>query len=323
MRVFVFEYLTAHGIGRDPTDPLHAMYREGRAMRDAVVADFGQVAGVEVLTPPGDGLPYSDDRFRADLSRSDRQLVIAPESNGVLLGLANRCDAGGHSLGCTPAAIQLTADKLALADHWRGHGIPTPATTDREPTACEAFPVVWKPRDGCGSTATYLLHTGLDVSRARAAVAAGEYAGPMILQEFVPGRAASVAFLCGPAGNVPLLPTLQHLSDDGRFHYRGGELPIASDLADRAVRLASRAAGCVQGLKGYVGADLVLGPAADGARDYVIEINPRLTTSYVGLRALADFNLARATLEVADGQPVGKLRWKCGRVHFTPEGVVA
>ena len=30
-----------------------------------------------------------------------------------------------------------------------------------------------------------------------------------------------------------------------------------------------------------------------------------------------------ATLDVADGQPVGKLRWKCGPVHFTPEGVVA
>ena len=32
--------------------------------------------------------------------------------------------------------------------------------------------------------------------------------------------------------------------------------------------------------------------------DRVIEINPRLTTSYVGLRALARFNLAEALLAV-------------------------
>ena len=43
---------------------------------------------------------------------------------------------------------RLTSDKLALADRWRAHGVPTPATTARAPTACEAFPVVWKPRDG-------------------------------------------------------------------------------------------------------------------------------------------------------------------------------
>ena len=55
------------------------------------------------------------------------------------------------------------------------------------------------------------------------------------------------------------------------------------------------------GLLGYVGVDLVLGDAADGSRDYAIEINPRLTTSYVGLRALADFNIAEAMLRAANG----------------------
>ena len=144
----------------------------------------------------------------------------------------------------------------------------------------------------------------------------------MILQEFVSGRAASVAFLCGPAGNVPLLPAFQSLSDDGRFKYQGGELPIPPDLAGRAVKLAQRAVDCVPELCGYVGVDLVLGDAADGSRDYAIEINPRLTTSYVGLRRLADFNLAEEMLRAARGELVGPLRWKSGRVRFAPDGSV-
>ena len=100
--------------------------------------------------------------------------------------------------------------------------------------------MVWKPRDGCGSTATFLLNDAFDVARAKAT---REHAGTMILQEFVPGRAASVAYLCGPNGNVPLIPTFQHLSTDGRFHYRGGELPIPPGLAERASNLGAKCPG--------------------------------------------------------------------------------
>jgi predicted ATP-grasp superfamily ATP-dependent carboligase len=67
---------------------------------------------------------------------------------------------------------------------------------------------------------------------------------------------------------------------------------------------------------------LVLGDADDGSRDYAIEINPRLTTSYIGLRALAEFNIAEAMLKIAQGEEVGERKWKPGRVRFGPDGTV-
>lgn len=316
MRVFVYESLTATGTGRDPASPEHGMYREGRAMRDAVAADLGRVPGVEVIAS-------EDADFDTSVRRSDWSLVVAPECGGELLRLAGRvAEQGGRLLGPALDAIRLCSDKLVLADHWRDHGVRTPATTDREPTRCEPFPVVWKPRDGAGSTATFRLDTHFAMASAKARLAAEGHTGPMVLQEFVPGRAASVAFLCGPAGNAPLVPAFQSLSDDGRFQYLGGELPVPADLAERATRLAQRAVGCVPGLLGYVGVDLVLGDAADGARDFAIEINPRLTTSYVGLRALADFNLGAALLAVATGS-TPQVKWKPGSVRFGPDGTVA
>ena len=141
----------------------------------------------------------------------------------------------------------------------------------------------------------------------------------MILQEFVPGQAASVAFLCGPAGYFPLLPAFQHLSE---LQFRGGELPIPPKLATRAQKLAQSAVDCIKGLQGYVGVDLVLGDAEDGSRDFAIEINPRLTTSYVGLRAVAESNLAGLMLQAARGDTLEAIRWKETRVRFTPEGTV-
>src|SRR5262249_60759249 len=104
---------------------------------------------------------------------------------------------------------------------------------------------------------TFLLNSALDVSRAKALFAAENHTGSMILQEFVPGQAASVAFLCGPRGYLPLVPTFQLLSDDGRFQYRGGELPIPPHLAERPVALARRAVECVPGLLAYVAVVLV------------------------------------------------------------------
>lgn len=322
MRVFVYEFLTATGIGIDPADPLHGMYREGRAMRDALAEDFGRLPGVDVFSLPDEAAPFDEpDRlgFLSLAAASDRVIVVAPESEGVMLSYARLLDDGAR-LGPSPDAVRLTADKLALAAHWRAHGVRTPATTDRAPTACEAFPVVWKPRDGAGSENTFLFQNGFDVARAKAAV--GEPHGPMILQVYSPGRPASVAFLSGPGGNVPLLPTFQHLSDDGRFKYLGGELPIPADLAGRAVTLASRAVACVPGLLGYVGVDLVLGDAPDGSRDFAIEVNPRLTTSYIGLRALAGVNLAGAMLAVAAGETCPPLVWQPGRVRFSADGAV-
>jgi predicted ATP-grasp superfamily ATP-dependent carboligase len=114
-----------------------------------------------------------------------------------------------------------------------------------------------------------------------------------------------------------LPPCRQLLSDDGRFHYLGGECPLSDNLAARAQRLAARAVGMVPGLRGYVGVDLVLGDAADDSRDQIIEINPRLTTSYIGLRTLAGGNLAKAILAAAMGHALPNMNWKPGRVRFT------
>jgi predicted ATP-grasp superfamily ATP-dependent carboligase len=316
MRVFVYEYMTATATGRAPGSPEHGMYREGRAMRDALAADL-HAAGVSVTTYPDDAPPCDDHRFLLEVARSDRQLIIAPELHGTLHALTVLARTKGNPLGPSPDAVALTSDKLALAERWRAHGVPTPATTDREPTACEAFPYIWKPRDGAGSTDTFLVRDRFELAAARASCTD---ARPMILQEFVPGRAASVAFLCGPRARVALAPGRQLLSADGRFKYEGGEVPLAPALAARATALATRAVAYVPGLLGYVGVDLVLGEAADGTGDRAIEINPRLTTSYLGLRALADFNLAELMLKVASGDEVAAPVWKPGRVYFGPDG---
>ena len=185
-----------------------------------------------------------------------------------------------------------------------------------------SYPAVCKPRDGAGSQATFLVQNSQDLSGCLAQAVAEGWHGEMVLQPFVPGEAVSVAFLLGPSQCVSLVPVAQHLSEDGRFHYRGGRLPLSADRAARTVALGRRAIEAVPGLQGYVGVDLVLGPATDGSRDQVIEINPRLTTSYLGLRALCRDNLAERMLHVALGIDEPPLSWHERKVEFFADGRV-
>ena len=49
---------------------------------------------------------------------------------------------------------------------------------------------------------------------------------------------------------------------------------------------------------------------------------PRLTTSYVGLRRLANLNIAQAMMDVVVGNPRPLMDWKPGRVRFHVDGSV-
>jgi predicted ATP-grasp superfamily ATP-dependent carboligase len=67
-----------------------------------------------------------------------------------------------------------------------------------------------------------------------------------------------------------------------------------------------------------VGVDLVLALVPDQP-DVVIEVNPRLTTSYVGLRKLTSDNLMQAMLDLAAGRPV-QLSFLQATVTFDADG---
>ncbi len=333
MQLFLYEYTCS----ADPTDgPAAASLRaEGWAMRAAVLEDFGRLPGVEIVTLGHDTFaPGQRCRvFRADpeepifrelAAASDFTLVIAPELDNLLL---TRCtwveEGGGRLLGPSAAAVRLTGDKWALGQYLRRRRIATPESRLISGTPMNldlSYPLVWKPRFGAGSVATFLVRDSEDWPRCCREARAEGWRGESLVQTWVPGRPASVALLLGPRQCVPLRPATQELSDDGRLHYLGGRLPLPPPLAERAISLARRAVASVPGLTGYVGVDLILGDAADGSRDCVIEINPRLTTSYVGLRALCRDNLAEAMLRVVRGDELPAISWNVGPVRFNPDG---
>jgi predicted ATP-grasp superfamily ATP-dependent carboligase len=339
MRIFVYEYICGGGLAEQPLP--ESLQREGWAMLRAVLEDFRDCPGVRTVTLLDERLTLGDDgwsraevnivepgrertHFRQLARVADFTVVIAPESVNVL---SERCcwaeEVGGRLLGPSAMAVHLTGDKLLLSEFWRRFDVPTPLTGVYDDAGQDLpFPLVCKPRYGAGSQGIFEVRTIEELQETSLRAWAEGAAGERIVQVPATGIAASVSTLMGPRGKLVLPAAMQQLSDDGRFRYLGGSLPLPHDLNDRAQKLALRAIAPIDGLFGYVGVDLVLGAAADGSEDFAIEINPRLTTSYVGLRALAEFNLAETMLALALGRPLPELRYRDGSVTWSADGTV-
>lgn len=280
---------------------------EGSAMRRALAGDFAAAGARVAMTLdarlPDEPGPWTTIRARpgrgagsvpALASRADHTILIAPETGGLLAGLARSvARRGGRSLGSTPEAIELAADKLRLADRLLAAGVPTPESRLVRPgrglPRDASYPAVLKPIDGAGALDTLLVGSPDDPIVAT-------YPGETgLLQPFVPGEPRSASFLIGTGRPARLVAVgRQEIAvGAGRFAYLGGTI-LADGLADD--HPARRAVAAVPGLAGLVGVDYMHDPRTGGA--VVLEINPRPTTSCVGLvAALGPGRLASAWLD--------------------------
>lgn len=328
MRVFVSEFLVGGAcIGSDASP---SMRREGLAMVQAVTEDLARLPGVRVVTTIDANLTTSltGEVIRVEnaeheqvvfgqlLSEADAVLVIAPETDGILAARCRQvCEAGVQSWNCSPSCIELCGDKLKLAEHLQMHRlrtIPTARLDLGRPYPDQIGPFVLKPRDGAGSNCTFLVRNREEFELATCAFRQAKIDDRCLIQPWIKGRSLSVGGVFGLVHrHIRVLPIAeQHLSSDGRFRYLGGTIPADVSAADQAAveELVLTACDCIPGLRGYVGFDVIL---PDGQPPILVEINPRLTTSYVGYRQLFAEPLPKLWISSADfPQP------RSERIHF-------
>ncbi|MFG1478397.1 ATP-grasp domain-containing protein [Xanthobacter sp. V4C-4] len=303
MRVFVCEFVTAGGLrGRDLPATL---VPEGTRMRDALIADVEALPGVGALllahddrlpAPRESSVPVgpSDDPWTvwAELAATaDVVWPVAPETDGLLARLVRltreRC---AHVVACEVAAVELCASKLATARRLGALALPHIPTFPADAPPPELTgPVVTKPDDGAGC----------DDTRHWASPALAPRARGLVIQPFVAGLPASLSVLVRPEGATVLTVNRQHLTTtDGALALSGltvGALP--GD--DRLSRLAQAVVAAIPGLSGIIGIDILLTEAGP----VVVEVNPRITTSYAGLHPALAVNPAAFLPEfIRDGR---------------------
>jgi predicted ATP-grasp superfamily ATP-dependent carboligase len=226
--------------------------------------------------------------------------LIAPETGGCLAECCRWIEPHQQKL-LSPglAFVELASDKHATAEFLSSAGVAVP--TGRRFSEAEInargvdfrLPAVIKPVAGAGSEQVQIIANWNEFQRATGST-------DFRIESFVPGQSVSVSVLCG-GGNSELLPPTGQIFDAAPIgHYIGTEYPLDSVMADRATRLAAQAIAALPPTTGYIGIDMIL--CDDRARpDCVVDINPRLTMSYVKLREICEFNIASRMIELAQG----------------------
>ena len=315
LRIFVCEFVTGGGLYRDALPS--ALMREGEMMRDVLLRDLAEISTVSVvvtldarLRQPehvGDCVTVSSEgdiwaTWQSVIASVDAVWLVAPEAGGILTRLSRMVEAQGKVLlGADAHSVEIATSKSRTAALLARQHIPVvPVYPLPEWQQVNVAPYVVKPDDGVDCEDTFYVETTSALKGWMAERAASVDAGQFIVQPYVSGTPASISMLCRHGRAWLLSCNRQYIACHmdgllGKFSYEGGELNGMLDHAECFQQIASAVASSLPGLSGYVGIDVIVD--AQGAVQ-VLEVNPRLTTSFVGMRDATGVNPARLVLEL-------------------------
>jgi predicted ATP-grasp superfamily ATP-dependent carboligase len=258
---------------------------------------------------------------------ADAVYVIAPESGQVLNNIVQNVEeSGGTSLNCSVEAINQVSNKMKTNETLKKMGLKVPETVllDIHETADNikqltkelGYPLVFKPLDGVSCGGLSIVKDEDAIASAAKKVAHESTNKQFIAQKMIMGKTASVSVIS--TGGKAVATTLNGQfvmlgSPDEESEYLGGVVPFDYSRKKEALRAAEKAVEASEGLKGYVGVDMIL----TDEEPVVIEINPRLTTSYVGLRKVTNFNPAETIIDAAIKQKLPKTMQHRGYSFFS------
>lgn len=294
MNILIAEYTVSH-------EP--ALAPEGRAMLDVLTRSFTKI-GYTVHSPD----PGKD--FSEEISRlgkiCDEGLVIAPDH--LLARYTKQVEDVTRNIGCNSFSAAVCANKKRTGQILQSHGIDVPkeVTTGKR---------IVKQISGCGAVGVRLTDSIANE---------GEFG-----QEFIEGEHLSMSLIGSRVvgetclyftGEGPLLLALNRqdirFNQDGSVSYHGGETPVFHPRKQEMYELASKAI-MILGCQGYVGIDMIVTPD----RIVIVDVNPRPTTSIVGIAACMDEEIGQMILDASYGKAPKSVHLN-GHAIFSSDGMV-
>ncbi|MEN8260341.1 MAG: ATP-grasp domain-containing protein [Pseudomonadota bacterium] len=289
-----------------------SLAREGNLMVQALVADLLETPGVKVTilrdrriswpeNANGDATKIVWVEERDDLKRMLRELMersdavwpIAPETDGELEKFSESAlRADKILLNSPPKAVRTAASKLATTRFLEQRGVPV-VSAHAFPQIPEHWQGPWvvKPDDGVGCEGSRILGNREELSQ----VLGAENRNGAIIQPYVKGDPVSISAIFHQGRAQLLSCNRQRIAIiEQRFRLNGCQVNAIDAGNGNYRQITEAVAAALPELWGYAGIDLI--ETDEGLR--VLEINPRLTTSYAGLRRATGINPAAYVLNL-------------------------
>lgn len=302
MNVLIFEYITGGGLVGE-TLPA-SLVKEGELMLNAVANDFIVLPDVQVSVLRDHRLQSVafDNEYIVDFERSfneiiasveeiiDALLIIAPESGGTLSYL---CEVYSNRdfilLNSSTSSTALVSDKLATYAFLLKHDIPQiPSYSLDDIENIQSNKMVIKPKHGVGCENIKLLASSTNLAKAIDLSKANTY----MVQPYVQGQSASLSLLCWQGECLLLSVNIQTIEkNDNSFELK--QCIVNALARDKYIDFSEKLIKTMPELSGYIGVDIII----TENEVLLVEVNPRLTTSYVGLRTALGINPANLILK--------------------------
>ena len=271
-------------------------------MLAAISGSFAR-CGYDVVMPEE---PDFEGEIRRLAPGCDVGLVIAPDH--LIFRYTHLLEQFTHNIGCGSMNAAVCANKQRTAAILARHEIAVP------PDAGEGRRVV-KPVMGCGAQGVRLTDKEPGAGEFAQAYLEGETLSVSLVGSRVTGNVCEYY-----SGNPPLLLAINRqeiaVDGDGNFRYLGGETPVHPDREEEIVSTAIRAMN-VLGCQGYAGIDIIAGD-----RIYVVDVNPRPTTSLVGIAEVMEEEIADILVAASHGEAPAEVHLS-GGVRFDKDGRIA
>lgn len=304
-KIFVCEFITGGGLC-DETLPEN-LVKEGALMRDALLLDLSELSHeisttYDVRYSPPElcatciAVNKNDDVWQiwqAQMQAADAVWLIAPETGGILkklTQLAENTNLNGLQfpliLGCGLASIEIASKKMATYLALAAAGIASIPTYTFENWPKSHWIWLAKPNDGVGCSDTACFNNPDDLEDW---IEDNHKQLTHVIQAFQPGDSASISCVMQHGKAQLLSCNSQHIEINNQMlSYTGGVINGMRDYWPQFEFIANKIAQAMPSLAGYVGIDVIV----DGDEIIVVEVNPRLTTTYAGMRASIGTNPA-------------------------------
>jgi len=305
----VFEFISGGGFNQQ-TLP-ESLAKEGSLMLQAVLDDFAKLrqikitvmldwrfvdrinshyATTDIIKPEQD---YQQ-RFLQLAQQADAIWPIAPESDGILQQLCQTVtDLGKILLTSNAAAVALAGNKYLSYQRLCQYKIATVNTHLLNAFRFTTGEWLVKPVDGVGCQDSYIINNETDLAKL---VGSPEN---YLIQPHLQGQKTSLSCLCKQGRAWLLSVNIQHFAIENQQYQLTSITVNQSSQHSRYQPLCQAVAAAMPDLWGYVGIDLI------ETRDdiLVLEINPRLTTSFTGINRALGINVAEQVLRLLHDQP--------------------
>ena len=227
------------------------------------------------------------------ISKCDAVWLIAPETGDVLkkiTQIAENVKKDGLQpawiLGCGLASIEVSSSKMATYLALESAGIASIPTHRYENWPKSHWIWLAKPNDGAGCSDTACFNNPDDLADW---IEDNHKQSTHVIQAYQPGDAASISCVMRHGKAHILSCNAQTIEiNNHMLSYTGGVVNGMRDYWPQFEFIANKIAQALPDLAGYVGIDVIV----DDDEIIVVEINPRLTTSYIGLRESIGVNPA-------------------------------